>query len=201
MSPNKDSARPSHGTRSCDSTEKWQDLPFWLFQRGLKVNRGTVKWYRTSYGTDFDNSGIATPDWTRLSSKGARLRAHFRRRVLYHLLNLFQELFPTVQVLRVFLLFSTLDNASFGAGTDGQVGNMAVRRVSEKKEQKNKKENQDKNHEKEEQKVKEPSSSSIHKACRARIQEAQDAHAKGAIKRHEMPGWHENRCPPGIQKA
>ena len=34
---------------------------FWLFEAGFKVSSGTVKWYRSSYGTDFENSEIASP--------------------------------------------------------------------------------------------------------------------------------------------
>ena len=30
-------------------------------ERGFKVSSGTVKWYRSSYGTGFDNSEIASP--------------------------------------------------------------------------------------------------------------------------------------------
>ena len=39
-----------------------QSLPFWPFKGGFKVSSGTVKWYRSRYGTDFDNSEIASPD-------------------------------------------------------------------------------------------------------------------------------------------
>ena len=37
-------------------------LLFWLFTRGFKVSSGTVEWYRyrSSYGTDFENSEIAS---------------------------------------------------------------------------------------------------------------------------------------------
>ena len=38
-----------------------QGLLFWLLKGGLKVSLGTVSWYRSSYGTDFDNSEIACP--------------------------------------------------------------------------------------------------------------------------------------------
>ena len=38
-----------------------QDLPFWLFKGGFKVSSGTVEWYTSSYGTDFDSSEIASP--------------------------------------------------------------------------------------------------------------------------------------------
>ena len=38
-----------------------QGLLFWLFLRGLKVSLGTVEWYRSSYGTDFDTPEIASP--------------------------------------------------------------------------------------------------------------------------------------------
>ena len=31
-----------------------QGLLFWLFQGGLRVSPGTVEWYRSSCGTDFD---------------------------------------------------------------------------------------------------------------------------------------------------
>ena len=31
-------------------------LPFWLFKGGFNVSSGTLSWYRSSYGTDFDNS-------------------------------------------------------------------------------------------------------------------------------------------------
>ena len=37
-----------------------QGLPFSLFNGGFKVSSGTVEWYISSYGTDFDNSGIAS---------------------------------------------------------------------------------------------------------------------------------------------
>ena len=36
-----------------------QGLVFWMFGRGIKVSLGTVSWYRSSYGTDFDLSEIA----------------------------------------------------------------------------------------------------------------------------------------------
>ena len=36
-----------------------QGLLFWLFQAGFKVSLGTVYWYRSNYGTDFDISEIA----------------------------------------------------------------------------------------------------------------------------------------------
>ena len=38
-----------------------QGLLFWLLNGGFKVSSGTAKWYRNSYGTDFDNSEIASP--------------------------------------------------------------------------------------------------------------------------------------------
>ena len=35
---------------------------YWLFKRGFKVSSGTVgQWYRSSYGTNFDNSETASP--------------------------------------------------------------------------------------------------------------------------------------------
>ena len=34
---------------------------FWLLKRGFKVSSGIVEWYRGSYGTDRDNSEIASP--------------------------------------------------------------------------------------------------------------------------------------------
>ena len=36
-----------------------QGLLFWLFKGRFKVSFGTVKWYGSSSGTDFDNSEIA----------------------------------------------------------------------------------------------------------------------------------------------
>ena len=39
-----------------------QGLLFWLFKGAFKVSSGTVnKWYRSSSGTDFDSSEIASP--------------------------------------------------------------------------------------------------------------------------------------------
>ena len=38
-----------------------EGLLFWLFKRGFKVSSGTVEWYVSSYGTDFDDSEIARP--------------------------------------------------------------------------------------------------------------------------------------------
>ena len=38
-----------------------QGLLLWLFEKGFKVSSGTVEWYIGSYGTDFDNSEIASP--------------------------------------------------------------------------------------------------------------------------------------------
>ena len=40
-----------------------QGLQFWLFKGRVKVSSGTVKWYRSNYGTDFDSSEIASPVW------------------------------------------------------------------------------------------------------------------------------------------
>ena len=37
-------------------------MVFWLFQGGFKVSSGTVEWYMSSYGADFDNSEIASPE-------------------------------------------------------------------------------------------------------------------------------------------
>ena len=37
------------------------DSYFGCFNGAFKVRSGTVKWYRSSYGTDFDNSEIALP--------------------------------------------------------------------------------------------------------------------------------------------
>ena len=36
-------------------------LLFWLFKGCFKVSSGTVQWYGSSHGTDFDNSEIAGP--------------------------------------------------------------------------------------------------------------------------------------------
>ena len=36
-----------------------------LFQGGFKVSSGTVQWYRSSSGTDFDNFQIASPAHSR----------------------------------------------------------------------------------------------------------------------------------------
>ena len=36
-------------------------LLFWLLTDGFKVSLGTLEWYRSSYGTDFDTSEIAGP--------------------------------------------------------------------------------------------------------------------------------------------
>ena len=33
----------------------------WLIKRAFKVSSGTVEWYRSSSGTDFDNSEKASP--------------------------------------------------------------------------------------------------------------------------------------------
>ena len=33
----------------------------WLLQGDFKVSSGTIPWYRSSYGTDFDTSEIASP--------------------------------------------------------------------------------------------------------------------------------------------
>ena len=38
-----------------------QVLLFWLFTGVLEVSLGILSWYRSSYGTDFDNSEIAGP--------------------------------------------------------------------------------------------------------------------------------------------
>ena len=35
---------------------------FWLSKGVFKVSSGTVEWYRRNYGTDFDDSEIASPD-------------------------------------------------------------------------------------------------------------------------------------------
>ena len=32
----------------------YQGLLFWLFKGGIKVSRGTVLWYKSSHGTDFE---------------------------------------------------------------------------------------------------------------------------------------------------
>ena len=39
----------------------FQGLLFWLFKAGFEVNSDTVKWYRSSYGTDVDSPEIASP--------------------------------------------------------------------------------------------------------------------------------------------
>ena len=39
----------------------YQGLPFWLFRRGFKVSSGTAYLYRSSSGTGFDDSEIASP--------------------------------------------------------------------------------------------------------------------------------------------
>ena len=38
-----------------------QALLFWLFNGEFKVSSGTVEWYRSSCGTDFDHSEMASP--------------------------------------------------------------------------------------------------------------------------------------------
>ena len=38
-----------------------QGLLFWLLKGGFKVSSGSVEWYRIIYGTDIDNSEIASP--------------------------------------------------------------------------------------------------------------------------------------------
>ena len=38
-----------------------QGLLFWLLKGGFRVSSGTVKWYISSYATDFDNSEMASP--------------------------------------------------------------------------------------------------------------------------------------------
>ena len=38
-----------------------QGLLLWLFKGVSKVSSGTVQWYRSSYGTDFDNAEVASP--------------------------------------------------------------------------------------------------------------------------------------------
>ena len=38
-----------------------QGLLFWLFEGSFKVSSVTVEWCRSSYGTDFDDSEIASP--------------------------------------------------------------------------------------------------------------------------------------------
>ena len=38
-----------------------QGLLFWLFRGSFKASSGTVLWYRSSYGTNFENSEIASP--------------------------------------------------------------------------------------------------------------------------------------------
>ena len=43
------------------SSALMQGTLFWLFQGGFKVSSGTVEWYRSSCGTLFDNSEIASP--------------------------------------------------------------------------------------------------------------------------------------------
>ena len=37
------------------------DRHFGVQRRVFKVSLGTVKWYRSSYGTDYDNSEVAGP--------------------------------------------------------------------------------------------------------------------------------------------
>ena len=34
---------------------------FWLFKGGFRLISGTVEWYRSSYGSDFNTSEIASP--------------------------------------------------------------------------------------------------------------------------------------------
>ena len=35
-------------------------MVIWLFERGFKVSLGPLSWYGNSYGTDFDDSEIAS---------------------------------------------------------------------------------------------------------------------------------------------
>ena len=37
-----------------------QGLPLWLFTEGAKVSSGTTQWYRSNYGTDFENLQTAS---------------------------------------------------------------------------------------------------------------------------------------------
>ena len=43
------------------SAGSYRGVLCWLFKGGFKVSSGTLGWYRSSYGTDFDDSEIAGP--------------------------------------------------------------------------------------------------------------------------------------------
>ena len=67
-----DAVRPLEAVTSVSSFQ-WQGqvLPFWPFKPGFKVTSGTASWYRSSSGTDFDNSEIASPEGSRLVNAGS----------------------------------------------------------------------------------------------------------------------------------
>ena len=44
-----------------DESSILQDLLFWLLKAGFKLSSGTVLWYGSTCGTDFDNSETANP--------------------------------------------------------------------------------------------------------------------------------------------
>ena len=48
--------------RSIQLAWEGHGLPIWLFKGGFKVSSGTVEWYRSNSGTDFDTSEMASPE-------------------------------------------------------------------------------------------------------------------------------------------
>ena len=59
-----------------------QGLRFWLFKGGFSVSSCTAEWYRSSFGTDFDCSEIASPVLFRWSLGVCDLRVLSSRRLL-----------------------------------------------------------------------------------------------------------------------
>ena len=52
---------PMFRQRNMEPQPMQQGLLFWLFKGGFKASLGTLDWCTSSYGTDFENSGIASP--------------------------------------------------------------------------------------------------------------------------------------------
>ena len=75
-----------------------QGLPCLLFKRAFKVSSGTVELYRSSYGTDLDNSELASPVHPRITHR--RRNVHLMYPLfLKQMTCIFSHLLPTRRLL------------------------------------------------------------------------------------------------------
>ena len=55
----------------------WQGLPLLLLKGGFKVSSGTAEWSRSRYGTDFDNSELASPVLSPAAAMKEQLKPYY----------------------------------------------------------------------------------------------------------------------------